>query len=47
MPVEGGYEHGNELLGSITGGKFLDWLSDYWLLKKDSAAWSWLVGWLG
>jgi hypothetical protein len=25
--------HGNEPLGSIKGVKFLDWLSDYWLLK--------------
>jgi hypothetical protein len=29
-------EHGNETSGSINGGKF-DWLSDYQLLKNDSA----------
>jgi hypothetical protein len=31
-------EYGNELLGSIKGGEFLDELSDCQLLKKDSAA---------
>jgi len=30
-------EHCNELTGSITGEEFLDCLSDYQLLKKDSA----------
>jgi hypothetical protein len=30
-------EHGNEPSGSIKCGEFLDWLSDCWLLKKDSA----------
>jgi hypothetical protein len=29
------YEHGNELSGSIKGWEFLEFLSDYWLLKKD------------
>jgi hypothetical protein len=33
----GSCEHGNELLGFIKGGKFLDYMSDYQLLKKDSA----------
>ena len=33
-------EFGNEPLGSINCGEFLDWLETYWLLKKDSAAWS-------
>jgi hypothetical protein len=33
--VAGSCEHGNEPSGSIKGGKFLDWLSDYQLLKKD------------
>jgi hypothetical protein len=37
-------ERCNEFSGSIRGGKFLDWLSDYWLLKKDSASSIWLVG---
>jgi len=31
------YEHGNVTSGSITGVEFLDQLSDYQLLKKDSA----------
>jgi hypothetical protein len=37
--VAGSCEHGNELSGFIKGGEFLDWLSDYQLLK-DSAPWS-------
>jgi len=28
-------EDGNEPSGSVRGGKFLDWLSDYELVKKD------------
>jgi hypothetical protein len=28
-PVVGPYEHGNEPSGSITGGEFLDHLSDF------------------
>jgi hypothetical protein len=35
-------EHGNEPWGSTNGGEFLDQLSDYQLLKKDSAQWRWL-----
>jgi len=31
-------ERANGPLGSIKGVEFLDWLSDYWLLK-DSAWW--------
>jgi hypothetical protein len=27
-------------MGSIEDGKFLDWLSDYQLLKKDCTTWS-------
>jgi hypothetical protein len=34
--VAGSCEHGNELSGSIKGGEFLDALSDYYLLRKDS-----------
>jgi hypothetical protein len=30
-------EHGNEPSDSIKGGEFLDYLSHYYLLKKDSA----------
>jgi hypothetical protein len=32
-------EHGNEHSVSIKGGEFVDQLSDYQLLKKNSAAW--------
>jgi hypothetical protein len=39
-------EHGNEPMGSITGGEFLDHLSDYQLPKKDSAPWKWFVMYL-
>jgi len=37
------WEHGNEPVGSIKGEEFLDSLSDYWLLKKDSALWSYSI----
>jgi hypothetical protein len=30
-------EHGNELSGSIKCWEILEWLSDWWLLKKGSA----------
>jgi hypothetical protein len=30
-------EHGNETSGSIKGGEFLDYLSDYQLLRSESA----------
>jgi hypothetical protein len=36
----GSCEHSNESSGSIKGGQFLDHLSDYWLLNKDSGPWS-------
>jgi hypothetical protein len=45
--VAGTCEHGNEPLGSIKGGEFVDWIHDYELLKKASAPWSHLVTWLG
>jgi hypothetical protein len=35
--VVGFCEHGNEPSGSIKDGEFLDYLSHYKLLKKDSA----------
>jgi hypothetical protein len=38
--VAGSCEHGNEPLGSIKGGEFLDCLTGYKLLKMDSAAWN-------
>jgi hypothetical protein len=41
--VEGSCEFNNELTGSITFWKILGSLSDWQLLKKDSAPWSWLV----
>jgi hypothetical protein len=37
--VAGCCEHGNEPPGSIKGEEFLDQLSDYKLLKNDSAPW--------
>jgi hypothetical protein len=41
--VAGFCKHGNELPGSIKGGKFLDHLSDYQHLEKDSGPWSLFV----
>jgi len=41
--VADNYEHGNETSGSIKRREFRDWLSDYQLLKMESAAWCWLV----
>jgi hypothetical protein len=39
-PVAGSCEHGNQLSGSIKFWEFLEWLTDCWLLKKDSAPWN-------
>jgi len=39
-PMMGSCEHGNKPSGSIKRGEFLDYLSDCWLLKEDSAPWS-------
>lgn len=39
-PVVRFCKHGNELSGSMKGGYFLDQLSEYQLLKMNSAAWS-------
>jgi hypothetical protein len=36
----GSSEHGSESSCSIKGSGFLDWLSKYQLLEKDSAAWN-------
>jgi hypothetical protein len=44
-PVAGCCEHGNELSGSIKGGKFLDQLSNCYLQEKDSALWSLMGRW--
>jgi hypothetical protein len=41
-PVEGYCEHGSEPLGSIKYFKFLEYLSDWFLLKKDSALWNYV-----
>jgi len=41
--VTGCCEHDYEHSGSIKDGEFLDLLSGYWRLKKDSAQWSLLV----
>jgi hypothetical protein len=43
-PVAGCCAHLNAPSGSIKGGVCVDYLSDCQLLKKDSTAWSWLVG---
>jgi hypothetical protein len=39
MASDGSCEHGNEPLGSIKDRKFLEKLSDCWLLK-DTAQWN-------
>jgi len=36
-------EHSNEPSSSVKGREFFDWLSNYLLLKKDSAPWNWLI----
>jgi hypothetical protein len=41
--VAGYCEHGNQYLGSIKGGGFLDYLSELKPLKKNSAPCSYLV----
>jgi hypothetical protein len=33
-------EHGDETSNAIKGGEFLDYLSNYQLLRMDSAPWS-------
>jgi len=30
-------------LGSMKGREFLDYLRDFWLFKKDSALWSYMI----
>jgi hypothetical protein len=39
-PVAGWYEHVYEHLGFVKSRKFVDYLSDCWLLKEDSASFS-------
>jgi hypothetical protein len=41
--VTGSFEKGNELSGSVKGGELLERLSVYYLLKKESAPWSFLL----
>jgi hypothetical protein len=38
-PVMGSCEHGNKPSG-FTECLEIEWLSDWWFLKKDSASWS-------
>jgi hypothetical protein len=38
--VEGPFEHGNELSGSIKCWEIFELLRNWWLLKKDSTPWS-------
>jgi hypothetical protein len=45
-PVTRSWEQGNETLGSIKGREFLNYWSDYQLIKKDSAPWSYLVSYI-
>jgi hypothetical protein len=40
VPVAGTCEQSDEPSRSIKGGQFLEYLSEYYLLKKDSAPWS-------
>jgi hypothetical protein len=39
-PLEGSFEHGNEVSGSIKCWEVLEWLHNWRLLKKGSAPWS-------
>jgi hypothetical protein len=39
-PAAGSCENGNEPSGSIKGGKFLEWLSNWQRLKEASVPWS-------
>jgi hypothetical protein len=41
--VEGSCEDGNEPFGSTKYWEVLQYLSDWRLLKKDSASWNWLI----
>jgi hypothetical protein len=38
--LKGSFERGNETSSSIRDGEFIDQLSEYQLLKKDSGPWS-------
>jgi hypothetical protein len=36
--VTGSCEHCNEILGSMKGGEFVEYMNDYWLLKDSSSS---------
>jgi hypothetical protein len=36
-------KHGNEPSGSLKGKQYLGWMSNYYVIKKDSVTWSWLT----
>jgi hypothetical protein len=39
----GGVLQSKALLGSVKGGEFFEQLSNCWLVRKESAPWSWLI----
>jgi hypothetical protein len=39
-PVEGSWEHSYEPVGFIKCWEILEYMSDWWLLRKDSVPWS-------
>jgi len=41
VPVSRSFENGGKPSGSVEEVEFLDSLNDCWLLRKDSASWSW------
>jgi len=43
--VAGSCERGTEALGSIEFGEFLEKLRSYQFLKRETAAWCYLVNW--
>jgi hypothetical protein len=45
-PVAGPFAHGHESSGQTQSEEFIDQLTEYWFLKKDSGPWGGLVGWL-
>jgi hypothetical protein len=42
-PVVDSCVHADEILDFIIGGKLIDLLRDFWLLKKGSDSWSFMV----
>jgi hypothetical protein len=43
--VAGSFEHGDEYSGLIIRWEIFEYLSEWWLLQKDSALWSQLGTW--